>query len=239
MATAQCLIRAACGCDAGDAGGGAACGCVCGVMQDLGNPPEYADQEPRLTQGPHSWCVLLRAACSVVVVSLRVQWLVRFSSASQSPLSPSPLAPRLRPNEYAKAPALFKDGIGSGNVVPGQLNDVWLLGALAAAANHPAQLVRNLVVSETDDGFLRSGVITFQFYKDGDWVPVSIDSRVPYGDPETVAFNSPIYGRCRDPNEVWVPLMEKALAKLHSNYVRHAPRPCRMSPLLPCASVAY
>lgn len=105
-------------------------------------------------------------------------------------------------------------------MVPGQLNDVWLLGALAAAANHPAQLVRNLVVSETDVGFLQSGVITFQFYKDGDWVPVSIDSRVPYGDPETVAFNSPVYGRCRDPNEVWVPLMEKALAKLHSNYVR-------------------
>ena len=125
---------------------------------------------------------------------------------------------RLRPTEYAKSPQLFKDGVGSADVVQGQLDDVWLLGALAAAANHPAQLVRNLVVSPTDDGFAEHGLITFQFYKDGDWVPVTVDTRIPFGDPETVAFNAPIYGRCKDSNEAWLPLMEKALAKLHSNY---------------------
>ena len=27
-----------------------------------------------------------------------------------------------------------------------------------------------------------------------------------------------MYGHCADPNEFWVPLMEKAYAKLHCNY---------------------
>jgi len=127
---------------------------------------------------------------------------------------------RLRPGDFSKDPILFKDGIGAGDVVPGQLNDIWLLGAMAAAANHPAQLIRNLVVSETDEDFVDSGVITFQFYKDGDWVPVSVDTRIPYGDPDTPAFDSPMYGHAKARNEAWVGLMEKAFAKLHSNYVR-------------------
>lgn len=87
-------------------------------------------------------------------------------------------------------------------------------------ANHPDQLVRNLVASATDEGCFDSGIISFHFYKNGEWVPVSVDTRIPYGDKDSPSFNSPIYGHCRNPDAMWVPLIEKAYARLHSNYVR-------------------
>jgi calpain-10 len=51
-----------------------------------------------------------------------------------------------------------------------------------------------------------------KLFKDGQWQIVTIDDRIPmYG-------NSPIYGKCKDINELWVPLIEKAYAKLHKCY---------------------
>jgi hypothetical protein len=42
---------------------------------------------------------------------------------------------------------------------------------------------------------------------------ITIDDRIPcYG-------NQPIYGRCKDINEMWVPLIEKAYAKV-KNFLR-------------------
>jgi hypothetical protein len=43
---------------------------------------------------------------------------------------------------------------------------------------------------------------------------VIVDTRIPYSS----ATKTPLYGHCADPNEFWVPLMEKAYAKLHGNY---------------------
>lgn len=41
---------------------------------------------------------------------------------------------------------------------------------------------------------------------------VTIDDFVP------MRGGKPVYGRCRDPKEMWVPLVEKAYAKLHGSY---------------------
>ena len=61
------------------------------------------------------------------------------------------------------------------------------------------------------------GMYVFRFFKECKWVYVIIDDRIPcykrgYGDPEIV------FGRCRSQNEFWVPLIEKAYAKLHNCY---------------------
>jgi len=57
----------------------------------------------------------------------------------------------------------------------------------------------------------------FRFYKNNSWRYVIIDDRLPcykkdYGDKDLV------FGRCRSVNEFWVPLIEKAYAKIHNCY---------------------
>lgn len=79
------------------------------------------------------------------------------------------------------------------------------------------QLIGNLIVSD-DDTWKRTGVVTCQFYKNGDWVTVTCDTKLPYGDTTNAAFNNPIYGHCRDLSEQWVAFVEKAYAKLHGTY---------------------
>ena len=61
------------------------------------------------------------------------------------------------------------------------------------------------------------GMYVFRFYKNYGWRYVIIDDRLPcynkaYGDKELV------FGRCRSINEFWVPLIEKAYAKMHNCY---------------------
>lgn len=54
----------------------------------------------------------------------------------------------------------------------------------------------------------------FRFFKNGAWRLVLIDTLIPYS-PQS---KEPIYARCVDPQEFWVPLIEKAYAKMHKCY---------------------
>jgi calpain len=104
---------------------------------------------------------------------------------------------------------MIKDGIRPGDVKQGSLGDCWFLGACMVLASRP-ELLRNLIVH---DG-IEQGFAVFQFFKNGAWTPVFIDTRIPYNKDTKM----PIYARCADPNEYWVPLIEKAFAKLHGSY---------------------
>jgi hypothetical protein len=52
-----------------------------------------------------------------------------------------------------------------------------------------------------------------RFFKNNKWETVIIDDFLPYSKSGTLAF-----GHCLDPLEMWVPLLEKAYAKLHGSY---------------------
>ncbi len=60
--------------------------------------------------------------------------------------------------------------------------------------------------------YRKKGIYVFKFFKNFEWVYVIIDDRLPCID------NSPVFGSCKDSKETWVPLIEKAYAKLHGCY---------------------
>jgi hypothetical protein len=43
---------------------------------------------------------------------------------------------------------------------------------------------------------------------------VTVDTLIPCSE----TTRKPLFAHCKDPNELWVPLLEKAYAKLHGSY---------------------
>eukprot|EP00753_Platysulcus_tardus_P000361 PLAT10367.1.p1 GENE.PLAT10367.1~~PLAT10367.1.p1 ORF type:complete len:723 (-),score=420.00 PLAT10367.1:102-2270(-) len=116
----------------------------------------------------------------------------------------------LRPAEICPGePQLFIGGLGSADVIQGQLGDCWFLSALSVMASRP-ELLHQLFVTTGQEA---QGRYCVQFFKDGDWRQVFIDDRIPCD-----SMGKPLYADCKDPNEMWVLLVEKAYAKLHGCY---------------------
>lgn len=53
-----------------------------------------------------------------------------------------------------------------------------------------------------------------KFFKEFAWRYVIIDDRLPCGKSN----GEPVFGKCKDLHELWVPLIEKAYAKIHGCY---------------------
>eukprot|EP00743_Colponemidia_sp_Colp-15_P002164 GILK01002349.1.p1 GENE.GILK01002349.1~~GILK01002349.1.p1 ORF type:complete len:1020 (-),score=203.00 GILK01002349.1:103-3162(-) len=119
----------------------------------------------------------------------------------------------LRPHEISDEPQLFIEGSTAGDVMQGSLGDCFLLGALSAVATRK-ELIEQLFVSTVNISTV--GVLTCRFFKNGSWKEIVIDTRIPYS--HTSERLSAVYGHCSNMNEMWVPLIEKAYAKLHGSY---------------------
>ena len=130
----------------------------------------------------------------------------------------------VRPGDFSRDPDYFKDLTSV--VVPGRMNDLWLAGAMAAVAAHPDALVENIFGSSPDD-FKQFGVYTCRLYKNGKWVEVVCDTRLPCAPPlggkkveglKAASSPCPITARSANAAEQWIPLLEKAVAKYHGSY---------------------
>ena len=122
----------------------------------------------------------------------------------------------LRPHEVADADAsqiaLTRGGADAGDVIQGELGDCYLLGAMSSVVAR--DLLNPLIKPGVDpDECIRNGFITFVLYKFGEWVEVSVDTLLPCNEE-----SKPIFAHGKDPNELWVALLEKAYAKLHGSY---------------------
>ena len=107
---------------------------------------------------------------------------------------------------------LFVGGSGSGDIVQGSLGDCWFLGALSVLATRPELLADLFFKGAT---YKDVGLFCVRFFKDNAWRYVLVDDRIPVHDNKG---GSPCFARCRDPNELWVPILEKAYAKIHGSY---------------------
>lgn len=114
-----------------------------------------------------------------------------------------------RPVELNPAAQLFVHGVEEGDVMQGGLGDCWFLGALAVVATCTDDFIEHLFVEKN----FEKGYYKCRFFKNGKWEIVTVDDRLPCGHTGRLFF-----AKCKDPTEFWVPIVEKAYAKLHGSY---------------------
>ena len=140
----------------------------------------------------------------------------------------------LYPKEYTSAARFMKDGASANDVKQGALGDCWVIGALSVLATRDALLrgfnveipadaeVTDELAHKMSSGvypplfhiYRKKGIYVFKFFKHQKWKYVITDLRIPcYKSSRT-----PVFGTCKDDSELWIPLIEKAFAKLHGNY---------------------
>lgn len=136
-------------------------------------------------------------------------------------------------------PLFIADGADSNDVIQGCLGDCWFISALSVLATKDhllrgefnEHILEDGVIDEEENVMLSTGcyppifhcfriknLFCFRFFKDFKWRYVIIDDRIPCRKVSRNQIPRPIYARCKSDNEFWVPLIEKAYAKLHENY---------------------
>lgn len=159
---------------------------------------------------------------NVIDMIRRCQLGGRLYSDQSFPSEPGQILPESKANpedvewkrvgELRVAPQLFAGSMCGGLVVrstTSPVEDGSFLGALGAVATRPDLLGHLFSVERSSD---RYGIYTVRLYKNGDWHDVVVDDQIP------CTASKPAFGRCGNDNEMWVPLAEKAYAKLHRNY---------------------
>lgn len=104
-----------------------------------------------------------------------------------------------RITEICDAPKLFEGGSAPGDVIQGGCGTCYFLGALSVIACNKGMLEQLFVAHNVE-----AGVYAIRFFKEGEWTSVVIDDYIPCDEEGT-----PVYATCKDPNEVWVGLIEK------------------------------
>ncbi|KAL7940390.1 cysteine proteinase [Trichoderma barbatum] len=144
-----------------------------------------------------------------------------------------------RIHEIFEAPTFRRDVNGS-DVKQGNYGDCWLMAALIAWGNTAEGKKCNCVAFNQE-----IGIYGFVFYRDGQWIHTIIDDKLCLKSP---CWDSPstqrdlleqinsediekvyrktyqtgskalFFSQCKDQNETWLPLIEKAFAKAHGDY---------------------
>ncbi|KAK3940192.1 calpain-D [Diplogelasinospora grovesii] len=165
----------------------------------------------------------------------------KFDLSMSTMLNPSAVVPKAvkRVHEIYEKPK-FMEKISGSDVKQGSLGDCWLMASFSGLANVQDGIRRVCVEYDT-----RIGIYGFVFYRDGEWIYSIIDDKLYLKSP---CWDSPsmqrdllqqidredvervyrktyqtgskalFFAQCKDQNETWVPLIEKAYAKAHGDY---------------------
>lgn len=88
---------------------------------------------------------------------------------------------------------------------------------MAICAYSKYDLIENIFASRPED-FIKYGIYTCRFYVDGGWVEVITDTNIPCLRDNSTGVFAPIYGSSANPDELWIPFVEKAFAKAMGSY---------------------
>ncbi|KAI1422817.1 hypothetical protein F5Y12DRAFT_760731 [Xylaria sp. FL1777] len=144
-----------------------------------------------------------------------------------------------RVHEVFEKPTFLKD-IDGADIKQGGLGDCWFIASLSALANVEGAVKRVCVEYDT-----RIGIYGFVFYRDGEWIYSIVDDKLYLTSPNwdspsmqrdlmnQIDRESPekdyrktyqtgskalFFGQCKNQNETWVALFEKAYAKAHGDF---------------------
>ncbi|CAL8126336.1 unnamed protein product [Orchesella dallaii] len=90
----------------------------------------------------------------------------------------------------------------------GALGNCWFVAALTLMSERKELLTKILSSTKINS----AGVYIVRLFKDGNWTDVIVDDLLPCD-----SFYRLVFSRCRR-KQLWVPLIEKAMAKLHGSY---------------------
>jgi hypothetical protein len=132
-------------------------------------------------------------------------------------------------------PQFEVDGFNSSDVVQGANGDCWFIAAVATICSNP-ELMKKVCVEKDEE----CGIYGFVFYRDGEWIWTVVDDNLylthsdfdalgdrydPTGTKEAkykknqqTGSEALYFASCADENETWLPLLEKAYAKVHGDY---------------------
>ncbi|KAF2429336.1 cysteine proteinase, partial [Tothia fuscella] len=146
-----------------------------------------------------------------------------------------------RVEDIFEDPRFFIEGATANDVRQGKEGDCWFMSALCTLSNKE-NLIQNICVARDE----KVGVYGFVFHRDGEWISEVIDDKLylikedfndatlernkwlelqnrtsPEEEYRTVmqtGSRALYFAQCSDPNETWLPLLEKAFAKAHGDY---------------------